>query len=316
MTIKQLRQSIRRLILEVNDWQCNKHSLGWIDNDGTWIDCRGGSHGEWLYRHYYNEVVPPEGITIPKNWIKVSNANNIFFCGERFEDITPSQIQGLIQMWGDCSRYSRWIQNQTETFYVVFGLIEPDEMKEDLTYMEEMTIPEFLDQYGGRDSIDDFYGMLLGESIERLVEADGFQCNSHSLGFVDDQGNWLDTEGADHQDYLWANVYGMEDNRPGGYPMPDGWIKVSNASQIFFGGNSWDEVTPEQIDGLIDMWNACSKYSKWIKREPETFQVIFGLISNKRRMSNLEEMTIPEFLKRYGGRHSVDTFYGMLLGEL
>lgn len=157
---------------------------------------------------------------------------------------------------------------------------------------------------------------LIRESIRKIIlEADGFQCNSHSLGFVDDQGNWLDTEGADHSDYLWANVYDMEDNRPGGYPMPDGWIKVSNASQIFFGGNSWDEVTPEQIDGLIEMWGVCSKYSKWIKREPETFQVIFGLISNKRRMSNLEEMTIPEFLKRYAGNAAIDDFYGMLLGE-
>lgn len=158
---------------------------------------------------------------------------------------------------------------------------------------------------------------LIKESVRRIIlEVDGFQCNSHSLGFVDDLGNWIDTEGVEHSDYLRANVYDMEDNRSGGYPMPDGWIKVSNASQIFFGGNSWDDVTPQQIRGLIEMWSACSKYSRWIQKETESFEVIFGLIGPNRRMSNLEEMTIPDFLERYGGRNAVDNFYGMLLGEL
>ena len=157
-----IRESVRRLILEVSGWQCNKHSLGWIDENGNWIDCGGGSHGEWLYVNYYKNN-PPEEYTIPPNWIKVSNANNIFFCGESFDEVTPAQINGLIQMWGECSKYSKWIDSMTETFYVTFGIIDKHEPKEQLIDMFEMTIPEFLGLYGGRNEMDKFYGMLLGE---------------------------------------------------------------------------------------------------------------------------------------------------------
>ena len=162
---------------------------------------------------------------------------------------------------------------------------------------------------------------ILRESIRSIIlEANNFQCNNHSLGFIDKEGNWLDTDGADHVDYLWANVYGMEDNRPGGYPMPAGWIKVSNANQVFFGGNSWDEVTKEQIDGLIDMWGDCSKFSRWIQYQTETKKVLFGMQECEGMEDNYDQpakwMTIPEFLGLYGGRDSIDNFYGMLLGEL
>ena len=162
---------------------------------------------------------------------------------------------------------------------------------------------------------------LIRESIRRIIlEASVFQCNSHSLGFIDDKGNWLDTEGADHQDYLWANVYDMEDKRPGGYPMPASWIKVSNANQVFFGGNSWDEVTHEQIHGLIEMWDDCSPFSRWIQNQTETKKVLFGIVPCVGMEDNYDQpaewMTIPDFLGLYGGRRVVDNFYGMLLGEL
>ena len=162
---------------------------------------------------------------------------------------------------------------------------------------------------------------ILRESIRSIIlEANDFQCNNHSLGFIDNEGNWLDTDGADHVDYLWANVYGMEDNRPGGYPMPAGWIKVSNANQVFFGGNSWDEVTKEQIDGLIDMWGDCSKFSRWIQTQTETKKVLFGMQECEGMEDNYDRpskwMAIPEFLGLYGGRDAIDNFYGMLLGEL
>ena len=51
----------------------------------------------------------------------------------------------------------------TETFYVTFGIIDKHEPKEQLIDMFEMTIPEFLGLYGGRNAMDKFYGMLLGE---------------------------------------------------------------------------------------------------------------------------------------------------------
>ena len=156
-----LRESIRRIILESQlGFQCNNHSLGFVDAKGEWINCEGMPHGEWLYRNYYDDIVPEGGITIPLNWIKVSNASQIFFGGNSWEDVTPEQIQGLIDMWGDCNKYSRWIQNETETFEVIFGLIAPNRR---MSNLEEMTIPDFLGLYGGRKAVDKFYGMLLGE---------------------------------------------------------------------------------------------------------------------------------------------------------
>ena len=158
-----LRESIRSMILEVNGYQCTHHSLGWIDDDGDWMSCEGMSHGEWLYRYHYDEEEPEDGIEIPQNWIKVSNAENIFFCGRSWDDVTNAQIEGLIEMWSECSRYSKWIQYQTETFEVTFGMIDSFEMRDNGYRLTKMTIPEFLGMYGGRDSIDNFYGMLLGE---------------------------------------------------------------------------------------------------------------------------------------------------------
>lgn len=161
---------------------------------------------------------------------------------------------------------------------------------------------------------------ILRESIRTIIlEASNFQCNNHSLGFIDDKGNYLDTEGCDHSDWLWDRVYNQDDSaRP--FPMPAGWIKVSNANQVFIGGNSWDEVTPEQIDGLIEMWGACSKYSRWIQSQTETKKVLFGTVPCVGMEDNYdgpaEWMTIPDFLGLYGGRNAVDNFYGMLLGEL
>ena len=160
-----LRESIRMIILESQlGFQCNNHSLGWIDDKGVWIDCEGKSHGDWLYRNYYNEIVPEGGIENPHNWIKVSNASQIFLASETWDNITRAQIDGLIEMWGACSKYSKWIQKETETFEVLFGIIESNKLPDNYNQAPfKMTIPEFLGMYGGRNSIDNFYGMLLGE---------------------------------------------------------------------------------------------------------------------------------------------------------
>lgn len=160
-----IRESIRTIILESQlGFQCNNHSLGWIDDKGNWINCGGMSHGEWLFRHYYKEIVPEGGVMNPFNWIKVSNASQIFLAGKSWDDVTEAQMHGLIQMWGECSKHSRWIQNETETFEVLFGIIESDEMRDNYNQPPfKMTIPDFLGLYGGRNAVDNFYGMLLGE---------------------------------------------------------------------------------------------------------------------------------------------------------
>ena len=162
--INEVRSIVRTLILETQlGFQCNNHSLGFVDDKGEWINCGGAPHGEWLYRNYYDDTVPEAGIQIPPNWIKVSNANNIFFCADSFDEITPQQVSGLIRMWGDCSKHSRWIQDQTETFELTFACIDPSEGWSKVTDGFIMTVPDFLERYGGRDAIDEFYGMLLGE---------------------------------------------------------------------------------------------------------------------------------------------------------
>jgi hypothetical protein len=253
---------------------------------------------------------------MPDGWIKVSNAGQIFFGGNSWDEVTPQQINGLIEMWGACSKYSRWIQKETETFEVIFGLISPNSRMSDL---EEMTIPDFLKRYGGRHAIDAFYRMLLGESIERpILEVSDFQCNKHSLGWIDDQGTWHDCKGMSHGEWLYRHYYGYVEP-PSGVTIPPNWIKVSNANNIFFCGESFDEITPAQISGIITMWEQCNRYSRWISTQPETFYVTFGIIEPtemKEELVYMEEMTIPEFLYRYGGRRVVDDFYGMLLGDL
>ena len=73
-------------------------------------------------------------------------------------------MYALIEMWGECSEHSRWIQRETETFEVLFGIIESDEMRDNYDSPAfKMTIPDFLSLYGGRRAIDNFYGILLGE---------------------------------------------------------------------------------------------------------------------------------------------------------
>ena len=131
-------------------------------------------------------------------------------------------------------------------------------------------------------------------------------------------GDFIDLEThGNHADWLgrYITMNKLQD-KISKWSSPPGWIKVATASQIFFAGKSWDGVTKEQIDGLIEMWGSCSKHSRWIQRETETFKCIFGLIEDSTGRTVDEHMTIPEFLGLYGGRKSIDNFYGMLLGEL
>ena len=160
---------------------------------------------------------------------------------------------------------------------------------------------------------------VLRESIRVMIlEVNDFQCNNHSLGFIDDKGNWIDTEGADHQDYLWANVYDMEDNRPDGYPVPDGWIKVSNANEFWFTAKDWSEMTFAQFEGMVEMWSGCKRYSNWLKNDTENFYVTFGTSdpTSSFGFEHMDQYTIPQFIDKYVGRRGEDLFYGMLLGEL
>ena len=63
-------------------------------------------------------------------------------------------------MWAACKKYSRWIDDEVESFHVTFGCQDPDG---EAWEMEEHTIVEFLEMYGYRGHVDKFFGMLLGE---------------------------------------------------------------------------------------------------------------------------------------------------------
>ena len=132
-----------------------------------------------------------------------------------------------------------------------------------------------------------------------------FECNKHSLGWINEGGEFIDLHelgGITHGDYMETlNL------PPWGV---DPYIKVSNASELSIDWGTWDEIEEEQIDGMIDMWSACKRYSRWITHETETFKVNF-IDSN-----GSEKMTIPEFIARYGTREHEERFFGILLGEL
>lgn len=309
-----IRESIRRIILEADDFQCNSHSLGFIDDQGNWLDTEGADHSDYLWANVYGmEDNRPGGYPMPAGWIKVSNASQIFFGGNSWDDVTPQQINGLIEMWGACSKYSRWIQKETETFKVIFGLIGQNRR---MSNLEEMTIPDFLGLYGGRRAIENFYGMLLGEnkrSTKRIIlEVSEFGCNKHSLGWIDPNGNFYDiTEYSETHDE-WMDRY-QELNGSGPWiphTNPPGWIKVSNTSEFWFEGNDWSEITQKQVDGMIKVWIECGKrHSRWIRKDAETRLINFM------SPGGLDELTIGEFLATYGTRKQQDNFFGWLLGK-
>ncbi len=163
-----LRKTIRKILLEVTAAGCNNHSSGFIDLNGNFIDLtkRGETHDSWLETYFRLQGKGHEIGTTPEGWIKISNANNIFFTGTSLEDISEDQIYGLIQMWSDCSKYSRWINDSVEDYLVFFGSQDADGAMWDT---DELTIPDFLGTYAGRKAIDDFYGKLLGENVRETI---------------------------------------------------------------------------------------------------------------------------------------------------
>ena len=160
-----LRESIRAIILEVNDFQCNKHSLGWISPDGKFIDLENhGTHDDWMIGHIMKnkmqDRIPLD--SSPPGWIKVSTANELWLTGKDWSEMTFAQFEGMVEMWSQCKRYSNWLKNDAENFYVTFGTKDPTSSF-GFEHMDQYTIPQFIDKYVGRRGEDLFFGMLLGE---------------------------------------------------------------------------------------------------------------------------------------------------------
>ena len=163
---------------------------------------------------------------------------------------------------------------------------------------------------------------LIRESIRRIIlEANEFGCNNHSLGFIDPEGNFIDLSETEDDHNSWMETYQSVELGEDRYPMgkiPEGWIKVSNANELWLGGSSWDEITFQQFEGLCEMWKQCRSHSVWLSTDVENFDVTFGTFDTQYGMGfeNMEQHTIPDFIGRYIGRRGEDLFYGMLLGEL
>ena len=156
-----IRESVRRIILEVSEFGCNKHSLGFIDPKGNFIDLTdtGDDHNSWMWDNVSNDL---DAGSIPRGWIKVSNANEFWFSAKDWSELSFKQFEGMVDVWSSCKAYSKWLQTDVEGFYVTFGTSDPTSSF-GFENMEQYTIPEFIDRYIGRRGEDLFYGMLLGE---------------------------------------------------------------------------------------------------------------------------------------------------------
>jgi len=138
-----------------------------------------------------------------------------------------------------------------------------------------------------------------------ILEANRFTCNGHSLGFIDTEGNFIDLEALgyeDHGEYA-AKVLKQRPNH-----IPFGWIKVSNSNNFKIMKRSWEEATDEQIFGMIYAWDACKNDAYWIRTRIDK-SVVYFMTSD-----DMEIMTIPEFISKYGNDQHMNTLFLNLLG--
>ena len=161
-----------------------------------------------------------------------------------------------------------------------------------------------------------FYAQQMSDRIMRLTinevrqlvrnlisEVSYHGCTQHSLGFIDDLGNFIDLNKTGHSHFTYLEELFPEIIAP---PTPEGWIKVTNAYVLKYQKNDWSEISLSQINGLIDMWTACAK---WGLLDPERKVYFYNMHEDNFTQS------IGDFLEEYGSRRQVDRFYNFLLGE-
>jgi len=147
--MKHLRQYIRQALIEVNDFGCNKHSLGYIDESGKFLDISAEeytAHDEWLLDNDMYNWEPAMN-----NWIKISNANEMSV--PSIHNVSQVQLKGLIGMWLACKDYSKWIKNPEKSHLNIYSF--------DFKQYEELTIPEFIEKHDtSGKALDMFFGGL------------------------------------------------------------------------------------------------------------------------------------------------------------
>jgi len=142
-------------------------------------------------------------------------------------------------------------------------------------------------------------------------------CKYNSNGFIDSLGNWVQLpNGTHHDDYLLPL---MRSDRLSGKDIShyNSWIKVSNAGFITI--SDWKSL-PRQVNGLVEMWLTCAKYTKWIfdsYEGGESFYIHNDDVANAPAGYGEKgiETTIADFLSEFaddGGSY----FYEKLMEQL
>lgn len=148
--MKLTRSQLRRLISEVTAFGCNKHSLGYIDENGNFLDISSdeyNSHEEWLASKGVDYRYPAL-----RGWIKLSNANELTV--PTIHEIPQSQLNGLIDMWIACKDYARWIMNPESSYLNIYNF--------DFSEYEELTVPEFIEKHDRTgNGMEKFFSSLL-----------------------------------------------------------------------------------------------------------------------------------------------------------
>jgi len=152
-----LREAIKQIILkEVSNWSCNKNSLGWITDAGVFVDL---SEEEMEHNEYIksitefseDEFIMIHNVPIPNGWIKVSNAREFQVYGIQWENISNSQVQAMINIWLQCKKYCKWMNNLEEEEILLWSE----------NRNSRYTIPDFLDEFAHREQSEYFYEKLL-----------------------------------------------------------------------------------------------------------------------------------------------------------
>jgi len=142
------------------------------------------------------------------------------------------------------------------------------------------------------------------KSSSIIQEVTAFGCNKHSLGYIDENGKFLDISAEDYTSHeQWLHSRGMYDWEP----AQKFWIKLSNANELSV--PFIHSVPQVQLDGLVNMWLQCKDHSKWIKNPEETHLNIYSF-----DFKQYEELTIPEFIEKHDQTGlAMERFFGALL---
>ena len=147
---------------------------------------------------------------------------------------------------------------------------------------------------------DDLYAMMQDRDawLTEQSKLSPSACNEHSLGFIDEEGNFIDIQ-ADgdsfHIDYLlkhFPEEIEAAQSLDEYFGAPIGWIKVSSSSEI--SAENLSDVTTNHVRGLINMWHQCKDYSTWIK-DPDNSSLYFYVFNG----GDYLELTIPQFIERF-----------------